>query len=342
MAKPMHLKYQSSINPHGELRTAFYNPHEIKRRRRTSRSQFKTLEKAFCENPKPNASTRRHLAQRLSMTPRGIQVWFQNRRAKSKQADSVSSAKCDIDSILYSSGPSGKGELVSNYCNNSAQMPQSEVGDDRRDGSESIFLQQRNTTVDHISSSSLAFIERPPYISATPCHGPHFTNASGHDIIPAAWNQYQDWQRTLSAGSVVSTITADPGPYSHKSLHLSTEHNAMASFDRPEPLVQSDTFPLLLKSELAKITSHDKAMPSKYKMNCRTLAEAKPNDHITPDDFLYRLNFTNPRWLPIVMHPAYSHSKLGRLQQQQMPGDGGEAAAADLAIGLLQSAYQQH
>ncbi|KAI7816660.1 Homeodomain-like protein, partial [Gamsiella multidivaricata] len=71
-------------SPRGELRTAFYNPHEVKRRRRTSRSQFKTLEKAFTENPKPDASTRRHLAQRLSMSPRGIQVWFQNRRAKSK------------------------------------------------------------------------------------------------------------------------------------------------------------------------------------------------------------------------------------------------------------------
>ncbi|KAG0370184.1 hypothetical protein BGZ54_007384 [Gamsiella multidivaricata] len=86
MAESMGIDLQS---PRGELRTAFYNPHEVKRRRRTSRSQFKTLEKAFTENPKPDASTRRHLAQRLSMSPRGIQVWFQNRRAKSKQANAT-------------------------------------------------------------------------------------------------------------------------------------------------------------------------------------------------------------------------------------------------------------
>ncbi|KAK3843199.1 MAG: Homeodomain-like protein, partial [Linnemannia gamsii] len=61
-----------------------------KRRRRTSRSQFKTLERAFSENPKPNATTRELLAERLSMTPRGIQVWFQNRRAKNKQANTAS------------------------------------------------------------------------------------------------------------------------------------------------------------------------------------------------------------------------------------------------------------
>ncbi|KAI8605516.1 Homeodomain-like protein, partial [Dissophora ornata] len=69
---------------YGELRTTFYNPHEVKRRRRTSRSQLKTLEKAFSENPKPDANARLLLAQKLSMKPRWIQVWFQNRRAKNK------------------------------------------------------------------------------------------------------------------------------------------------------------------------------------------------------------------------------------------------------------------
>ncbi|KAF1802026.1 homeobox domain-containing protein, partial [Mucor lusitanicus] len=55
-----------------------------KHRRRTSRAQFKVLEKTFLENPKPNAAVRRWLAQKLVMTPRGVQVWFQNRRAKEK------------------------------------------------------------------------------------------------------------------------------------------------------------------------------------------------------------------------------------------------------------------
>ncbi|KAI9288983.1 homeobox domain-containing protein, partial [Umbelopsis sp. AD052] len=53
-------------------------------RRRTSRAQFKVLERTFMENPKPSAAVRRILAQKLNMTPRGVQVWFQNRRAKAK------------------------------------------------------------------------------------------------------------------------------------------------------------------------------------------------------------------------------------------------------------------
>ncbi|KAI8639613.1 homeobox domain-containing protein, partial [Parasitella parasitica] len=55
-----------------------------KHRRRTSRAQLKVLEKSFSENPKPNATVRRILAQKLDMTPRGVQIWFQNRRAKAK------------------------------------------------------------------------------------------------------------------------------------------------------------------------------------------------------------------------------------------------------------------
>ncbi|KAI7899692.1 uncharacterized protein BX663DRAFT_477965 [Cokeromyces recurvatus] len=71
-----------------EFKTNFYNPFEVKHRRRTSRAQFKVLEKTFLDNPKPSAPMRRWLAQKLAMSPRGVQVWFQNRRAKEKNKKS--------------------------------------------------------------------------------------------------------------------------------------------------------------------------------------------------------------------------------------------------------------
>ncbi|CAE6446478.1 unnamed protein product [Rhizoctonia solani] len=64
--------------------TAFWNPYEVKHRRRTSRAQLGVLEREFDTDPKPNADKRRSLAAQLNMTPRAIQVWFQNRRAKIK------------------------------------------------------------------------------------------------------------------------------------------------------------------------------------------------------------------------------------------------------------------
>jgi len=63
---------------------SFYDPFQVKHRRRTSKKQFSILEKAFNENPKPNTATRRDLAEKLKMPVRGVQVWFQNRRAKDK------------------------------------------------------------------------------------------------------------------------------------------------------------------------------------------------------------------------------------------------------------------
>jgi hypothetical protein len=76
-------------SPHGEFKPTFYNPFEVKHRRRTSRQQLKVLEKAFNENPKPHAAVRQALALKLNMTPRGVQVWFQNRRAKAKKQKTV-------------------------------------------------------------------------------------------------------------------------------------------------------------------------------------------------------------------------------------------------------------
>ncbi|KAI8086196.1 uncharacterized protein BX664DRAFT_359744 [Halteromyces radiatus] len=82
---PTSQEYHHLMDPYqGDFRPTFYNPFEIKHRRRTSRAQLKVLEKAFLENAKPNATVRRYLAQELDMTPRGVQIWFQNRRAKAK------------------------------------------------------------------------------------------------------------------------------------------------------------------------------------------------------------------------------------------------------------------
>ncbi|KPV77759.1 uncharacterized protein RHOBADRAFT_51574 [Rhodotorula graminis WP1] len=63
----------------------FYDPFRIKHRRRTSPPQLRVLEYHFDRNPKPDVSLRRALSEQLDMTPREVQVWFQNRRAKVKK-----------------------------------------------------------------------------------------------------------------------------------------------------------------------------------------------------------------------------------------------------------------
>eukprot|EP00835_Amoeboradix_gromovi_P002553 NODE_147_length_17537_cov_0.265627.p11 type:complete len:178 gc:universal NODE_147_length_17537_cov_0.265627:3094-3627(+) len=56
-----------------------------KKRRRLNSDETKILQTIFEQNSKPDAMLRGALADRLGMTARNIQIWFQNRRAKTKK-----------------------------------------------------------------------------------------------------------------------------------------------------------------------------------------------------------------------------------------------------------------
>lgn len=62
-------------------------PHSrpIKRRRRLTSQESRFLQEAFRKNPKPTSEARSKIAQALGMPIRAIQIWFQNRRAKSRR-----------------------------------------------------------------------------------------------------------------------------------------------------------------------------------------------------------------------------------------------------------------
>merc|ERR1711915_11457 len=80
-------------NSHGELKSTFFDPFEVKHRKRTSKTQLKILEKTFESNKKPDSALRNQLSEQLGMTPRSVQVWFQNRRAKQKKAKNKKSER---------------------------------------------------------------------------------------------------------------------------------------------------------------------------------------------------------------------------------------------------------
>ncbi|CAO3597107.1 unnamed protein product [Absidia cylindrospora] len=140
---PYYQQHQQNYHPlmdpyHGDFRPTFYNPFEIKHRRRTSRAQLKVLEKSFLENAKPNATVRRYLAQELEMTPRGVQIWFQNRRAKAKlqkrkSQQQLSPTVSDIDTVIPNSNNNNNRCLMTstpssasvNYSSSSSLSPSS-------------------------------------------------------------------------------------------------------------------------------------------------------------------------------------------------------------------------
>ncbi|EIM24305.1 homeobox-domain-containing protein [Wallemia mellicola] len=77
---------QQSAHSNNQLQSQLlhYQPFQVKHRKRTSKHQFNVLEETYQSNPKPSAIIRKSLAEQLEMTPRGVQIWFQNRRAKAK------------------------------------------------------------------------------------------------------------------------------------------------------------------------------------------------------------------------------------------------------------------
>ncbi|PWN53494.1 hypothetical protein IE53DRAFT_161548 [Violaceomyces palustris] len=57
-----------------DYRAHYFNPFDVKHRRRTTKSQFRVLEGTFKEIPKPNAALRKALSTQLDMPPRAVQV----------------------------------------------------------------------------------------------------------------------------------------------------------------------------------------------------------------------------------------------------------------------------
>jgi len=67
----------------GSKKTVVTN--QPKKRQRTSPSQLEVLEKVYQQEKLPSSDLRKELAVKLKMTPRRVQVWFQNKRAKEKR-----------------------------------------------------------------------------------------------------------------------------------------------------------------------------------------------------------------------------------------------------------------
>lgn len=68
------------------------------KRCKISREQLNILIKSFDDEPLPNFDQRQALAKVLGMTPRSVQIWFQNRRQRLKPMQPKTSGACDMPS----------------------------------------------------------------------------------------------------------------------------------------------------------------------------------------------------------------------------------------------------
>jgi len=69
------------------FQTKFTYVKEPRKRTRTSLQQLEVLINFFDKQPCPTIKQRKQLAEKTGMTPRCVQVWFQNRRAKGRSTN---------------------------------------------------------------------------------------------------------------------------------------------------------------------------------------------------------------------------------------------------------------
>lgn len=90
LKRPYNLQLSSSSGSNVSTPTS-----HIKKRRRLLPEETACLVAAFEASPKPSKETQDRLAGRLRMSPRAIQIWFQNRRAKARR-DAADAGKATL------------------------------------------------------------------------------------------------------------------------------------------------------------------------------------------------------------------------------------------------------
>lgn len=66
------------------------------RRKRATPEQLAFLRKSFMIDPRPDQNAREAIGRQIDMTPRSVQIWFQNNRAKSRNQERKMKTACHL------------------------------------------------------------------------------------------------------------------------------------------------------------------------------------------------------------------------------------------------------
>lgn len=76
---------EHNSTPARQRKSTFTQQQKNKKRQRATPKQLSVLRNEFMVNSTPNARTREEIGRKIDMTERSVQIWFQNKRAKTKQ-----------------------------------------------------------------------------------------------------------------------------------------------------------------------------------------------------------------------------------------------------------------
>ncbi|EPX72234.1 MBF complex negative regulatory component Yox1 [Schizosaccharomyces octosporus yFS286] len=99
ISTPKHTFESSELNEHLVRDQEDEDLRAKRRRRRTTDAEASILEQYFLKTPKPNLLERQELSKELqsSMSPRELQIWFQNKRQSLRKSNSLLRARSEND-----------------------------------------------------------------------------------------------------------------------------------------------------------------------------------------------------------------------------------------------------
>ncbi|KAJ1653657.1 hypothetical protein IWQ61_006268 [Dispira simplex] len=190
---------------------------QVKKRKRLTPDRLALLVSVFQQEQKPNADKRRQLSEQTGMTPREVQVWFQNRRAKYKRERAIEDKR----------GPMG--------TSHSTDTPSPPATDNQGNPVPNQTQLQPSAAV---PTSAAAFVgESPGEESEFPSQGPNTVSVQGLGIGSTT---------TPSMTIYTAHIGKDPAVYSHlspitpSSCHLQLDTSVM--WTRPVYPLSSNSF----------------------------------------------------------------------------------------------------
>ncbi|KAF9563432.1 hypothetical protein EC968_004842 [Mortierella alpina] len=282
----------------GDSPTNSCGVHPRKRRRRTNREELEILEEAFSKNLLPDAATRQELAERLGMSVRAVQIWFQNRRQQLRKK-SVSSC-------------GGVGEAGPIQTGSEDDVPRSSDRKSRDLASLSPVSLHRRSSEDSTASTSPALFPQEDGD-----HVPRLVSRTSSDLTSAASSytprepkqESRTFLRIETCSLLPSTVPSLPSTSvnapSLPTSHYTTPHPA----GKPEPKAGKQTN-LTTTSDFETVVKLEQVEPA---ISQKTLASSPMAT--TPDVLDAK---TADVHLSMLLEAAKKHSKQGGVQAPVM------------------------
>ncbi|ORZ09186.1 hypothetical protein BCR42DRAFT_455117 [Absidia repens] len=236
----------------------------VRKRTRATAEQLSVLEDTFAANVSPNSKLRKELSERLQMSERSIQIWFQNRRAKVKHMQKRAQMQMQQASIraqLYHYHQQQYG--IQPYGGGAPIMPLPQQQQQQQQQVYPRIPLPRSSSVDSSSlpqqqmSSSTSTMSTPPASTSSSCTSSASPNASLESLIPPTNHLSYPLQDTTDFPDYLHGGPLSPSPSPH---HVYSP-SACLSYP-PHPPSQMDPNTVTPSSSLPSLVAVPDAGPT--------------------------------------------------------------------------------